>query len=134
MRGDEETARAKFLTARTEVEKELQNQPNYAEAICALGVIDALLGNKESAIKEGERAVELMPVTKNAVQGPLLIKYLAAIYAWVGEKDRALERLNEAVHLPSYLSYGQVRLHPLWEPLRGDARFEQIVNTLAPKP
>jgi tetratricopeptide (TPR) repeat protein len=133
MRGDEQTARVEFLKARTELEKELRDQPNYAEAICALGVIDAVLGNKESAIKEGERAVELMPVTKNAVQGPLLIKYLAAIYAWVGDKDRALEHLNQAVHLPSYLSYGQLRLHPIWEPLRGDPRFEQMAKTLAPK-
>jgi TolB-like protein/class 3 adenylate cyclase/Tfp pilus assembly protein PilF len=134
MRGDQETARARFLEARTDLEKQLRDQPNYAEAICALGVIDAVLGNKENAIKEGERAVELMPVTKNAVQGPLLIKYLAVIYAWVDDKDRALEHLNQAIHLPSYLSYGQLRLHPIWEPLRGDPRFEQIVNTLAPKP
>ena len=133
MRGDEEASRARFLKARTEVEKELRDQPNYAEAICALGVIDAVLGNRENAIKEGQLAVELMPVSKNAVDGPLLIKYLAAIYAWVGEKDRALEQLNQAVGLPSYLSYGQLRLHPIWEPLRGDPRFQQVAQTLAPK-
>jgi TolB-like protein/Tfp pilus assembly protein PilF len=134
MRGDEEIARAEFLKARTELEKELRDQPNYAEAICALGLIDAVLGNKENAIEEGQRAVELMPVSKNAVEGPLLIKYLAAIYAWVGDKDRALEQLNQAVHLPSYLSYGQLRLHPIWKPLRDDPQFEQIAATLAPKP
>jgi tetratricopeptide (TPR) repeat protein len=133
MRGDEQTARVGFLKARTELEKELQDQSNYAEAVCALGVIDAALGNKENAIREGERAVELMPVSKNAVEGPLLIKNLAVIYAWVGDKDRALKRLDDAVHLPSYLSYGQLRLHPVWDPLRGDPRFEGIVNTLAPK-
>jgi TolB-like protein/class 3 adenylate cyclase/Tfp pilus assembly protein PilF len=134
MRGDKETARAGFLKARTELEKELRDQPGYAEAICALGVIDAVLGNKEKATREGERAVELMPVSKNAVEGALLIKYLAVIYAWVGDRDRAFEHLNQAVHLPSYLSYGQLRLHPIWEPLRGDPRFEQMANTLAPKP
>ena len=133
VRGDQEKSRAGFLKARTELEKELRDQPNYAEAICALGVTDAVLGNKEDAIKEGERAVALMPVSKNAVEGALLIKYLAVIYAWVGDKDRAFEHLDQAVHLPSYLSYGQLRLHPIWEPLRGDPRFEQMANTLAPK-
>ena len=132
MSGDQEMARSGFLKARTELEKELRDQPNYAEAVCALGVIDAVLGNKENAIKEGERAVELMPVTKNAVEGPLLIKYLAVIYAWVGDKDRALEHLDQAVHLPSYLSYGQLRLHPIWDPLRDDPRFDKIVDAIAP--
>jgi hypothetical protein len=63
----------------------------------------------------------------------LLIKYLALIYAWTGEKDRAFEQLDKAVHLPGYLSYGQLRLDPKWDPLRGDPRFEKIVASLAPK-
>jgi hypothetical protein len=96
-------------------------------------VIDAVLGNKEDAIRKGERAVKLMPASKNAVEGPLLIKYLAVIYAWVGDKDRALERLDHAVHLPSYLSYGQLHLHPIWDPLRDDPRFDQVVDAIAPK-
>jgi TolB-like protein/class 3 adenylate cyclase/Tfp pilus assembly protein PilF len=133
MRGDQPAARAAFINARKELEKMLRDQPDYAEAICALGVIDAALGNKEDAIREGQRAVELMPVSKNAIEGPLLIKYLALIYAWTDEKDRAFKRLDEAVKLPGYLSYGQLRLHPIWEPLRGDPRFEKIVASLAPK-
>jgi serine/threonine-protein kinase len=133
MRGDQLAARAAFIKARKELEKTVADQPNYAEAICALGVIDAALENKEDAIREGQRAVELLPVSKNAVDGPLLIKYLALIYAWTGEKDRALQRLDEAAKLPSYLSYGQLRLHPIWDPLRGDPRFEKIVASLAPK-
>jgi serine/threonine-protein kinase len=133
MRGDQPAARAGFINARKEFEKMLRDQPDYAEAICALGVIDAGLGNKEDAIREGRRAVELMPVSKNAIEGPLLIKYLALIYAWTGEKDRAFEQLDKAAKLPSYLSYGQLRLHPIWDPLRSDPRFEKIVASLAPK-
>jgi len=133
MRGDQPAARAAFINARKELEKMLHDQADYAEAICALGVIDAALGNKEDAIGEGQRAVELMPVSKNAIEGPLLIKYLALIYAWTGEKDRALKQLDKAAKLPSYLSYGQLRLHPIWDPLRGDPRFEKIVASLAPK-
>jgi TolB-like protein/class 3 adenylate cyclase/Tfp pilus assembly protein PilF len=133
MRGDQHAAHAAFTRARTELDKMLRDQPDYAEALCALGVVDAALGNNENAINEGRRAVELVPVSKNAIEGSLLIKYLAAIYAWTDEKDRAFERLDKAVQLPGYLSYGELRLHPIWDPLRGDPRFHKIVAALAPK-
>jgi tetratricopeptide (TPR) repeat protein len=133
LRGDEPAAGAAFTNARKELEKMLHDQPDYAQALSALGVIDAALGNKEDAIREGRQAVQLMAVSKNAVEGPLLIKYLALIYAWTGEKDRALQRLDEAAKLPGYLSYGELRLHPKWDSLRGDPRFEKIVGSLAPK-
>jgi len=131
---DEPAARAAFASARKELEQTVRDQPDYAAALCALGVVDAALGNKEDAVREGERAVELMPVSKSALEGPLLIEYLAVIYAWTGDKDRAIERLAEAVKLPAVgMSYGYLRLNPLWDPLRGDPRFEAIVTSLAPK-
>ena len=133
MKGDKAAANAAFTTARNEAAKLIADQPDYAEALCVLGMADAALGNKEDAIREGLRAVELVPVSKNAIEGALLIRYLAVIYAWTGEKDRALERLDEAVKLPSYLSYGELLLHPRWDPLRGDPRFDKIVASLAPK-
>ncbi|TMP95938.1 MAG: hypothetical protein E6L07_06450, partial [Verrucomicrobia bacterium] len=133
LRGDEPAARAAFTKARREFEQIVHDQPDYAEALCALGVINAALGNKEEAIHEGQRAVELMPVSKSAIEGPLLMQYLAVIHAWTGEKDRAIERLSETAKLPGYLSYGHLRLNPIWDPLRGDPRFEDIVASLAPK-
>jgi TolB-like protein/Tfp pilus assembly protein PilF len=134
LRGDEPAARAAFTKARIELEQVVRDQPDYPQALCALGVIDAALGNKEDAIREGQRAIELMPVSKSAIEGPILIRYLAAMYAWTGDNDRAIERLAEAAKLPgSSLSYGQLRLNPLWDPLRGDPRFEAIVASLAPK-
>ncbi len=133
MRGDKATAHAAFTTARNEAAKLIANQPDYAEALCVLGVADALLGNKEDAIREGRRAVELLPLSKNAIEGALLIEYLALIYAWTGEKDLAFEQLTTAARIPSYLSYGELRLHPRWDPLRGDPRFDKIVASLAPK-
>jgi tetratricopeptide (TPR) repeat protein len=133
-RGDGAAARAAFTTARKELDQTVRSQPNYAPALCAMGVIDAALGNKEDAIREGQRAVELTPVSKSALEGPMLVQYLAVIYAWTGEKDRAIERLTEAAKLPgSHVTYGYLRLHPLWDPLRGDPRFEAIVASLAPK-
>jgi serine/threonine protein kinase/tetratricopeptide (TPR) repeat protein len=133
-RGDEIAARVAFTSARNQLGKTVQNQPNYAAALCALGVIDAVLGNKEDAIREGERAVELTPVSQNAIEGATLVRYLAVIYAWTGDKNRAIQRLAETTYLPgSHVSYGYLRLHPLWDPLRGDSRFEAIVASLAPK-
>ena len=133
-RGDELAARTAFANARRDLEKMVRDQPNYAAALCALGVVDAALGNKEDAIREGERAVELMPVSKSTIDGAMLIKYLAVIYAWVGNKDHALQWLTERRKMPvAGLSYGDLRLNPLWDPLRGDPRFEAIVASLAPK-
>ncbi len=134
LRGDEPAARAAFTDARIKLEQIVRDQPNYAAALCALGVVDAALGNKEAAIREGQRAVELIPVSKSAIEGPMLARYLAVIYAWTGDKDRAIERLAEVAKLPgSFLSYGHLRLHPFWDPLRGDPRFDNIIASLAPK-
>ncbi len=133
-RGDEPAARGAFIKARNQLEQTIHNQADYAPGLCALGVVDAALGNKEDAIREGERAVQLTPVSKSAIEGPMLVQYLAVIYAWTGDKDRAIERLAEAAKLPgSHVTYGHLRLNPLWDPLRGDPRFEAIVTSLAPK-
>src|SRR5262249_20897093 len=103
-------------------------QPDYPEGLCVLGMADAALGNKEDAIREGRRAVELLPVSKNAIEGTLLIEYLALIYAWTGEKDLAFQELAVTARTPGFLSYGELRLHPRWDPLRGDSRFEKLVE------
>jgi tetratricopeptide (TPR) repeat protein len=133
MRNDEETARAAFTAARAEQEKAVQAQPNYAPPLCVLGLIDAGLGRKEEALHEGRRAVELLPVEKDAINGPLMIAYLAMIAAWVGEKDLACEQLAIAIRPPSTVSYGQLKLLPFWDPLRKNPCFEKIVASLAPK-
>jgi serine/threonine-protein kinase len=133
MTKDESKARSAFTAARAEQEKTVQAQPNYGPALCVLGLIDAGLGRKEQALREGRRAVELLPVGKDAINGPLMIEYLAMIGAWVGEKELACEQLAIAVRPPSTVSYGQLRLLPFWDPLHGDARFEKIVASLAPK-
>ena len=133
-RGNDSAARAAFNSARNALGQTIQNQPNYAAALCALGVIDAVLGNKEDAIREGERAVELTPISKNAIEGGTLVRYLAVIYAWTGDKDRAIQQLAQATREPgSHISYGYLQLHPLWDPLRSDPRFQAIVDSLAPK-
>lgn len=133
MTNDEAKARSAFSIARTEQEKRVQAQPNYGPAIVVLGLIDAGLGRKEEALREGRRAVELLPIEKDSINGMHMIVNFAIIAAWVGEKDKACEQLAVATRLPGYLSYGQLKLLPYWDPLRGDARFEKIVASLVPK-
>jgi hypothetical protein len=130
---DGETARTAFTAARQEEEKEVQSQPDYAPALCVLGLIDAGLARKEEALRKGRRAVELLPIEKDSINGPLMIEYLAMIAAWVGDKDLACEQLAIAVRPPSTISYGQLKLLPFWDPLRKNPRFEKIVASLAPK-
>src|SRR6266550_2938624 len=132
-RGDATAASAAFTAARGEVEKTTREQPDYAQGLAALGLIDAGLGRKDDAIQEGRRAIELVPVSKDVLDGADLILNLALIYVWTGEKDLALEQLAEAAQLPSNLNYGWLRLHPDWDLLRGHPRFEKIVASLAPK-
>ncbi|MEP6686060.1 MAG: FlgO family outer membrane protein [Verrucomicrobiota bacterium] len=131
--GDSDGARAAFAAARVEIEKRVREQPTYAEPLSLLGMIDAGLGRKEEAIREGKHATELLPVSKDAISGPLLIENLAVIYAWTGEKEQALSQVAVVSSLPSSVNYGQLKLHPKWDPLRGDPRFEKIVDSLAPK-
>jgi TolB-like protein/Tfp pilus assembly protein PilF len=128
MTKDDEKARSAFTAARAEQEKIVQTQPNYGPALCALGLIDAGLGRKEEALREGQRAVELLPVEKDAMEGSAVVKYLAMIAAWVGDKDLACEQLASLIRRPSGLSYGDLKLLPFWDPLRGDPRFEKLVE------
>ncbi|PYK13678.1 MAG: hypothetical protein DME65_01080, partial [Verrucomicrobia bacterium] len=133
MSNDDEKARIAFTAARAEQEKIVQRQPNYGPALCVLGLIDAGLGRQEDALSEARRAVELLPVEKDAINGPLMIEYLAMIAGWIGDRNLACERLPIAIRPPSPISYGQLKLLPFWDPLRGDPRFEKIVASLAPK-
>ncbi len=133
MTRNDDDARALFTAARVQQQKTVEAEPNYGPALCVLGLIDAGLGRKEEALREGRRAVELVPVEKDALVGPTMIKYLAMIAAWIGDKDLACEQLAIAVRPPSTASYGQLKLLPFWDPLRGDPRFEKVVASLAPK-
>jgi serine/threonine-protein kinase len=133
MANDEDKAQAAFTAARAQQEKTVQAQPDYGPALCVLGLIDAALGRKDEALQEARRAVELTPVEKESLTGPHMIKYLAMTAAWAGDKDLACEQLAIAVRPPATVSYGQLKLLPWWDPLRGDPRFEQIVTSLAPK-
>ena len=133
MTNDEQKARSAFAAARAEQEKIVEAQPDFGPSWCVLGLIDAGLGRKEEALREGRRAVTLLPVERDALVAGYLREYFAVIAAWAGDKDLACEQLAIAVRPPSAIRYGELKLMPWWDPLRGDARFENIVASLAPK-
>ena len=133
-RGDATASQAAFASARVQAEATLHRQPGHARSWSFLGMIDAALGRKDEALQEGRRAVELFPVAEEPFGGAGDADNLAVIYAWTGETDLALEQLAAAVERPGNVHYGHLRLHPFWDPLRGDPRFEKIVASLAPRP
>jgi len=136
MMKDEARAQAAFSKARLEQEKIVPAQPDYGPPLCLLGLIDAALGRKEDALREGRRAIELLPVEKDPTDGSLMLVYFALIAAWADEKDLAVQYLaanGQSVGGSYIASYGALKLLPFWDPLRGDPRFEKIVASLAPK-
>jgi TolB-like protein/Flp pilus assembly protein TadD len=126
--GDNGKARESFQRARADVEKTINEQPDYPAALALLGMIDAGLGRKDDAIREGRSACDLLPMTKDAVDGVAFVVQLAQVYTWTGEKDLAIETLAKALSVPSDCHYGELKLHPIWDPLRDDPRFEKLME------
>jgi TolB-like protein/Tfp pilus assembly protein PilF len=132
-KGDSTRATAAFSNARKILEQRLAIKPEHARTLAVLAQVDAGLGRKELAIQEAQHAVDLMPVSKDIYDGALVLEGLAQVYTWTNEPDRAIELLQKLVAMPSYVNYARLKLHPMWNPLRSDPRFEKIVNSLAPK-
>jgi TolB-like protein/class 3 adenylate cyclase/Flp pilus assembly protein TadD len=132
LNGDEARAQSAFAAARTEIANTVAKQPDFAGALSLLGLIDAALGRKDDALREGRRACELLPISRDAIDGAACAVNLAQIYAWTGEKDLAIQQIATIERVPNGLSYGLLKLQPFWDSLRGDPRFEKIVSSLAP--
>jgi TolB-like protein/Flp pilus assembly protein TadD len=133
MKGDAPGAYAAFSAALAQQEEVVRAAPDDASKLCFLGLINASLSRKEEALREGRRAIELLPAAKDALNGTEVLYFYAVICAWTEERDQAIEQLETLAKLPAGVSYGEIRLDPFWDPLRGDARFEQIVVSMAPK-
>ena len=133
LQGNPKRAQEAFNAARQDVAKIAEKQPDFAAALSLLGMIDAALGRNEEAVRGGRRACELLPISKDGVDGPAFAVNLAQIYAWTGHKDLAIEQIAALQNVPSYLTYGVLKLHPQWEDLRGDPRFETLVAAQAPR-
>jgi len=131
--GDKVKAQAPFETARIVAEQLVQESPDDAARHGQLGLILAGLGRKEEAIKEGKRAVELLPEAQDALDGPEVAVVLVQIYAWTGEHDQAFELLDHLLQVPNSLTVPILKLDPVWDPLRKDPRFEKLIASPAPK-
>ena len=127
--GRAEEARAAYEAARVALEKELEKRPDDFRLHSSLGLAYAGLGRKAEAIAAGRRAVEMLPVEKDAYIGPLQVQHLAMIYAQVGEPDLAVDQLDYLLSIPSRLSVPMLRLDPRWDPLRDDPRFQSLLES-----
>jgi TolB-like protein/Flp pilus assembly protein TadD len=126
-RGNVGTAQRAFEAAERVVESDLGQWPDDAKGIMMLALIHAALGRKEDALREGRRATESLPISRDAYDGPLLATNLAVIYAQVGEREQALEQLTRLVGMPNGPTPGTLRVEPEWDALRDDPRFEKLL-------
>jgi tetratricopeptide (TPR) repeat protein len=129
-RGDKQKALAAFAAARQKIETTRGDKAKDVPYFVDIAKLDAGLGRKEEAIRAALRAVELMPIAKESLNGPANVANLALVYAWTGERDRALEQLEKVAMLPGnpeVPTYGDLRFNPCWDDLRGDPRFDKIV-------
>lgn len=121
-------ARVYYDSARTVLEARLQRNPESPNNHSLLGYAYAALGRNEEAIREGRRAVNLLPVSKDAFNGPRPRERLARIYVWVREDDAAIDELEYLLSIPSLTSVPGLRLDPAWDPLREHPRFQALVG------
>jgi serine/threonine protein kinase/tetratricopeptide (TPR) repeat protein len=126
-----EKVRSSLLAALTRVTEQIAKHPDSDVDLKTSALLNAALGNKDEAIRVAKRAVELYPVSRDALVGPGQLHTLATVYAWAGEKDLAFETLFTLVKLPSDLFYGELKLDPAWDKLRDDPRFSDLLAQAA---
>jgi serine/threonine protein kinase/Tfp pilus assembly protein PilF len=126
----EELAKNYYDEARSILKSKIQLHPEHARFHSALGIANAGLGHKhkEEAIREGKLAVEILPVSKEAMRGPYRLEDLARIYAMVGEHDEAIEQLEDLLSIPGLISIPLLQLDPAWDPLRNHPRFQKLLR------
>ncbi len=133
LRKDDVALQSAYRDARAEVAKTLQSKPEDPDLLSWLGVIDAIVGNRDEALREGRRATELLPLEQDSIRGMQYAINMIWIYGWSGDKDRALSELERLIKIPYGPYYGDLRCYPHYESLRGDPRFEAIVASIAPR-
>jgi hypothetical protein len=132
LQGEPFEGRPEFAETRRQLNKKVEASPANAGLLSDLAVVDALLGRKEDAISEAQRAVEMLPISKDAIDGPLVSINQAVVYAWASEPDSAFQRLEALARMPYGLFCNYLKLAPYFEPLRKDPRFAKLVKELSP--
>jgi TolB-like protein/Flp pilus assembly protein TadD len=133
LQGENPDANPSFAQAREQLSQKVRASPGNALLLSALGIVDALLARKEDSVKEARRAVEILPISKDAMDGPGVLANLAVVYAWTDEPDLAFEQLGVLAKTPEGVYYGQLKTDQLWTPIRNDPRFEKLLAELAPR-
>jgi serine/threonine protein kinase/Flp pilus assembly protein TadD len=132
--GENAGANPSFAQVRQQLNQKVQKSPESANFLSQLAVVDALLGDKEKAIPEAKRAVEMLPISKDAVEGPFIDTNLAVVYTWTDEVDLAFETLIPLAKTPFGPGlYSPLKTDPTFDPLRKDPRFDKLLAELAPK-
>jgi len=130
---DKVNAHSAFESARVVAERLVRESPEDAARHAMLGQILAGLGQKEAAIAQGKRAVELRPESQDAFDGPDVTAALAQIYAWTGERDQAFSLLDHLLATPNGITVPILKLDPVWDPLRKDPRFQALIDKYTTK-
>ena len=125
--GRRDLERAYYDSAQRFVARRVAQRPGEARLHSALGIAYAGLGRKREAIQEGERGVELLPISKEAYQGYYRVLDLARIYTMVGDYEAAIDRLDYLLSIPGHLTTTWLRVDPTWDPLRGHPRFQRLL-------
>jgi len=133
LEGDKPRAQIEFEKARVVSEQLLRDAPEDPARHAQHGIILAALGRKAEAIAEGKRAVEMVPESQDAFDGPRFTGLLAEIYAWTGQFDEAFRLLDHLLAVPNGLTIPMLKLEPAWDPLRKDPRFQALIDKYARK-
>jgi serine/threonine protein kinase/Flp pilus assembly protein TadD len=118
---------------REQLYQKVEADPTNPILLSALACADVGLSRKKEAIEEGRRALEMRPISEDQVDGPSIAYNLALVYTWAGESDLAFEQLNILTKMPGFLTYGDLKTNPGWDPLRKDPRFDKLLAELAPR-
>jgi hypothetical protein len=121
-------ARVYADSSRVARQQQLQAFPQDANGHAFVGLALAYLGQKAAAVREGQRGVALLPISRDAYIGPYLQHQLARIYLLVGEPEKALDQLEPLLKIPYVLTPGWLKIDPNFATLRGNPRFERLVN------
>ncbi len=127
--GEPDRARVSYESAREVLERDVAARPGDGRVHSSLGVVYAALGRRDDAIREAKRAVEMIPVSKDAMMGPAQIDHLAWTYRFLGEYDAAIDQLEAELSIPALISVQVLRLDPGWDPVRDNPRFQRLLDT-----
>jgi hypothetical protein len=125
----------RFGAARDQLQQKAAADPADPFLMVALALADLALGRTEESIEEGRRAMEMRPISEDAVVGQTIAANVSLVYVWTNQLNVAFDQLNVLVQMPAEIrpTYGDLKTYPGWDPLRKDPRFDKLLAKLAPR-